>query len=114
MIAHFIFLVFRKLRRSHIQQMCALNSELMCVCYIKDEQKSLRPDVDVAIWPLTLIGMFVCVYVCVLDVPSMCQGEVFRRRIWSVYGLSSSSYFHSSLKICPKDFSFRHDTEYLN
>lgn len=32
----------------------------MCVCYIKDEQKSLRPDADVAIWPFTLIG--ICVY----------------------------------------------------
>lgn len=31
-----------------------------CVCYIKDEQKSLRPDADVAIWPFTLIG--ICVY----------------------------------------------------
>ena len=63
--------------------MCALNSELMCVrvCYIKDEQKSLRPDADVAIWPLTLIGVCVCVcvYVCVRArlqrVKERCSGE---------------------------------------
>lgn len=44
-----------------------------CVCYIKDEQKSLRPDADVAIWPFTLIG--ICVYglhACLCVCVSLC------------------------------------------
>lgn len=55
--------------------MHALNFELMCVCYIKDEQKSLRPDADVAIWPLTLIGMCVCLCVCFHCDKERCLGE---------------------------------------
>lgn len=45
--------------------------ECVFVCYVKDEQKSLRPDADVAIWPLTLIGSCMqssCMNLCVSSI----------------------------------------------
>lgn len=67
------------------------------VCYIKDEQKSLRPDADVAIWPFTLIG--ICVYglhacVCVCELVFL---EGVRRRKWSVFSQLSSKLIFRGL-----------------
>lgn len=66
------------------------------VCYIKDEQRSLRPDADVAIWPLTLIGVCVCMCLCLQCVKESVQEKK----------TVSKSDFRSSLKVYPIYFSF--------